>query len=284
MKIIKGDSMEKIFAIVKPSTTFTPGAAALGDMFVDLYHYFKYPSFGGFSLGHDALFFDTFDDAKNYLLPPERRSDWSWLQRYMREDGIIELEVDDTTVRNISAVHRFSGLRDTYQKIDANSFESVKSPNWYCDRVDADKISSEVLQTLSDMLKIRYVKPHSVDAQSDHPKAQLCRQLSARFNQVNGEPEKIKNLHVSEVLALMGGSITVALSLLGMLAPETRPFAVVSLLLGALMTNKSLSRVSDYQNQESAKREYIRNNLFASEASNNRCDHADERRVNSRKL
>lgn len=205
--------MEKVFAIIRPSTYFTPGLAALGDMFVDLYHHVNYPSYEGYSLGHEPIFFDSLDDAKNYLFPSARRDDWKWMQRRNDEDAIIELDVEDAEVKNISSITRFRGLTGANQSTCWGTIVTADA-----------SASDEFLQALSDALQVRYVKPHELDRKSSHPKAKLCRQASAMFDQFNGAPEKDFHPTNGEVLALMGSGMVGGLSLFSlMLAPDGLP-------------------------------------------------------------
>lgn len=239
--------MEKIFAVVWPSSYPTPGLAAICDTFTDIYHYFKYPSFDRYSLSK-AEFYDTLADAKVRL----GRSTYG---------GIIELDVEGDEVKNIT---------------------SIFSPQ-------SNGASPAALQTLTDMLKVRYVKAHEVDAKSTHPKAKLCRQLSTKFNEDHGKPEKIK-VTDAECFATVGSGISfgagmfvglAALACPEELCPIAATEAVASLiriagattiaapfiLLGTILAIAGTYRHRNAAFKEANKSEYIRNNLFSDKAS-----------------
>lgn len=250
--------MEKVYAIVRPSTYFTPGAAALGDMFVDLYHQYKYPSYAGYSLGHEPLFFDTLDDAKNYLFPIERRAEWGWLERRRGHDAILELDVEDSEVKDIASLSTFRGFRD------------LNSPSWATETKPDEIITPDVLQSMSDALKVRYVKPHELDRKSTHPKAKLCRQASAMFDQYNGAPEKDFHPTTGEAITAMGSGMVGGLSLFSLLlAPDGLPVTALLAGLAVLLERSATSRSRSIEAEETNKRNFIRHTLFAA-------DHAGE--------
>ena len=261
--------MEKVFAIIRPSTYFTPGLAALGDMFVDLYHKYNYPSYEGYSLGHEPLFFDTLEDAKNYLFPLDRRDDWGWMQRRRGDDAILELDVEDAEVKNIASLSEFNGLR------------GKERPCWWQVNKSEGTASPEVLQSLSEALKVRYVKPHDVDRKSTNPKAKLCRQASTMFDQFNGAPEKDFHPTNGEVFALMGSGMVGGLSLFSLLlAPDGLPVTALLAGLAVILERTGSSRSRHVEADETNKRNFIRHTLFA--GSDQRLEVVESPRVNRR--
>lgn len=246
--------MSKVYAVISPSSYDAPGAAALGGMFQDLYHRAKYESIGPYSLGKEPFFFDTLDAAKNFLFPLDQKDQWEWRSRYRGQDAIIELEVEDGKVKDICNVQEFFGINKMSNTV-----------MWAHVAISPPK--AEALQVLEDMLKVRFVKPHHIDKTSTHPEAQLCRQLSARFDRDYGKPQVNVPPSFGEISSIIGCAAAMTMSGMALFIPEARSASLFFAALGAfsfwLGTRNGLAEEA----KEDKKREYIRNHLFTSQAA-----------------
>lgn len=242
--------MAKVFAVISPSSYDAPGAAALGGIFQDLFHRAKYERIGNFSLGKEVFFFDTLDAAKNFLFPLDQKDQWEWRSRYRGQDAIIEIEVENGQVQGVNNVLEFFGIN-----------KMSNSVVW--SHVLVPPVKEEALQVLENMLKERFVKPHHVDKTSTHPEAQLCRQLSAKFDRKHGKPQVNTPPSFGEVAAVTACGASLAMTLVTLLEPEIRSASVLFAGLAALSLWLGTRKGFAEEANEVKKREYIRNRLFA---------------------
>lgn len=258
--------MHTVFAVIYPSSYNTPGLASISNMFTELYH-LKCPSINGYSLGHDAKFFDTLADAKDFLFPPESPEDWGILRG--SENAIIELEVEDTKINAVPSIYEFLGY-------------CGRAPLFACS-LSVD-VSIGALDSISKMLEERYVNPHSMDLKSTHPKAQLCRQLSATYDKVLGAPQAPigTSTFVKEVLSGVSGGFFLMCAVVPFAIPEASVLesclgATVLIGMAALMFKAGLHDQNQFEYKKAEKRNVIRHGLFAYKES---ADESEQSRVN----
>jgi hypothetical protein len=135
-------SANKIYCKFTEAVNFTTGQenpCCCIECFVYIYHVIAYQSIFGYSLGHNVLFFDTLDEAK------EHRSQ----HRSQYESDIYEIEMCDGHVVKILSKHfvsRFiSEIIHRNGKMYYDAYEVPQIPEWTQESVDQSAYSQTEL-------------------------------------------------------------------------------------------------------------------------------------------
>jgi len=135
--------MSKIYALVYPSYTFCgDGCGDMPALVIIPFHYFAFEKVCGYSLGHQADFFENLDQAKEFM--KRRKID------HEARGAVIEMDVNGDELTNICNIHLPKTL-DATQEIPNHPgfFQPVKLVDLECRVVKRDEITEHARDELN---------------------------------------------------------------------------------------------------------------------------------------
>lgn len=155
--------MTKLYAIVKPAYTFLgQGLSNMGHL-IDLPYFVLAPAHRliyehvcGYSLGHDAEFFDTIEEAKNGF-ETAVKTNREYLYGKVIQNAIIELECEEGSITKCSHIYSVKDIEKFSHpsKKDNRFFVSQCIPVWKQHAIKDEDISPNALSELNRQYKNR---------------------------------------------------------------------------------------------------------------------------------
>ncbi|WP_392538026.1 hypothetical protein [Legionella sp. 227] len=142
--------MTKIYAIVSPAFTMSgDGFADIAYLAVAPFHKLFYERVCGYSLGHNAHFYDTIQEAKSRF---ERviASDAASISRRVTQSAIIELEFDQGQIIGFNKIYIVDDITQLIKsKKDARFFKVIDVPVWKELTIGSADISANALAEIN---------------------------------------------------------------------------------------------------------------------------------------
>ena len=135
--------MKQLYAIVSPAFTKSgDGFKDLPSSIVSFAYSMMYEQVCGYSLGHDVVFFESIENAKNYLEEGIKGSKSA--AKTAAQKAIWELDAnDELQITGFSKIHSVD-VQKFYQKTENEGFfKPVRMPEWNDRAIDATKEATE---------------------------------------------------------------------------------------------------------------------------------------------